>query len=76
MLPLPKEGDTGVGERLEVDWTLCVGHGLCGDLLPEAMRLDRDGYPVFSDAPLPEYLLPRARRSWALPGAGPPMEKR
>jgi NADH:ubiquinone oxidoreductase subunit F (NADH-binding)/ferredoxin len=65
LLPLPTEDGPSVGERLSVDWTLCVGHGLCADLLPEAMRLDRDGYPVFDDAPLPEYLLPRARRAVA-----------
>ncbi len=63
VLPLPKEAEPTVGERLAVDWTLCVGHGLCADLLPEVMRLDRDGYPVFSDAPLPEHLIPRARRA-------------
>ncbi|MCQ4082368.1 ferredoxin [Streptomyces sp. RB6PN25] len=65
VLPLPDEAGPTGGERLAVDWTLCAGHGLCADLLPEAIRLDRDGYPVLSDAPLPEYLRPRARRALA-----------
>ena len=77
VLPLPKDEEPSNGERIAVDWTLCVGHGLCADLLPEAMRLDRDGYPIFSDGPLPEYLLPRARRAVArCPALALRLEKR
>ncbi len=34
------------GERLEIDWTRCDGHGLCAALLPEAIRADDWGYPI------------------------------
>ncbi|MET9292684.1 NADH-ubiquinone oxidoreductase-F iron-sulfur binding region domain-containing protein [Streptomyces sp. NPDC003077] len=53
----------GAGGRLAVDWTLCEGHGLCAGLLPEAVRLDGDGYPVVADAPLPGRLRTRAQRA-------------
>ena len=32
--------------RLTVDWTRCDGHGLCAQVLPEAVRLDEWGYPI------------------------------
>ena len=34
------------GEKIFVDWTLCQGHGLCADILPELIRLGADGYPA------------------------------
>ncbi|MEV0599764.1 NADH-ubiquinone oxidoreductase-F iron-sulfur binding region domain-containing protein [Streptomyces sp. NPDC050315] len=77
LLPLPPEEAAGAangaaegagavgaaGERLAVDWTLCEGHGLCAGLLPEAVRLDRDGFPVLSDDVLPGALRARAQRA-------------
>ncbi|MFI0259879.1 NADH-ubiquinone oxidoreductase-F iron-sulfur binding region domain-containing protein [Streptomyces sp. NPDC017056] len=74
-LPAPEAADavdgtgTGAGNptaaagRLAVDWTLCEGHGLCAKLLPEAVRLDPDGYPVISDTALPGRLRGRAQRA-------------
>ena len=35
-------------DRLRVDWPSCRAHGLCHELLPEAVRLDDWGYPVLS----------------------------
>jgi ferredoxin len=32
--------------RLHIDWTRCVGHGLCGELLPELLDRDPWGYPL------------------------------
>ena len=32
--------------RIEVDWTRCDGHGLCGLLLPENLTNDAAGFPV------------------------------
>jgi ferredoxin len=32
--------------RLMIDWTRCDGHGLCAQVLPEAVRLDEWGYPI------------------------------
>lgn len=31
--------------RLEVDWGLCAGHGVCAAALGESIGLDRWGYP-------------------------------
>jgi len=42
--------------RLEVDWTRCKGHGLCAELVPELVHLDRNGYPVLLDASVPFWL--------------------
>lgn len=47
--------------RLRVDPIRCTGHGLCAELLPEAVTLDEWGYPIL--APVPEELLSLARRA-------------
>jgi ferredoxin len=31
---------------LAIDWTRCDGHGLCAQLLPEAVRSDEWGFPI------------------------------
>lgn len=51
--------------RLRVDWTRCDGHGLCAELLPEAIGVDDWGYPILRDRDLPPSLLPAARRAVA-----------
>jgi ferredoxin len=51
------------GPRLRVDWPSCKAHGLCHELLPEAVRLDEWGYPIFSIQALPQHLLVDARRA-------------
>lgn len=51
--------------RLRVDWTRCDGHGLCAELLPEAIGVDDWGYPILRDRDLPRALLPAARRAVA-----------
>ncbi|OIV37755.1 oxidoreductase [Mangrovactinospora gilvigrisea] len=68
-LPLPTEAGSAAAatsaaageERLVVDWTLCDGHGLCAGVVPELLRLGRDGYPTLSSAPVPAHLRARAR---------------
>jgi ferredoxin len=52
-----------VGPRLRVDWPHCKAHGLCHELLPEAVRLDEWGYPIIGDQPLPPKVLDDARRA-------------
>lgn len=37
---------TGTGQRLEIDWTRCDGHGLCAALLSGAIGRDDWGFPV------------------------------
>ena len=38
---------------IEIDWTRCDGHGLCAELLPEAITLDEFGFPVIQRDRLP-----------------------
>lgn len=35
--------------RLIIDWTRCDGHGLCAQVLPDAIRADEWGYPIITD---------------------------
>jgi ferredoxin len=49
--------------RLRVNPIRCVAHGLCAELLPEAVRLDDWGYPIVDGDPLPESIVHHARRA-------------
>jgi ferredoxin len=51
------------GRRLRVNPIACDAHGVCADLLPELIELDPWGYPVISPEPVPEELIPYARRA-------------
>jgi ferredoxin len=51
--------------RLLVDWASCDGHGLCAELLPEAISIDEWGYPLVDPRPLAGALEPMARRAVA-----------
>ncbi|GAA2099833.1 ferredoxin [Actinomadura alba] len=63
-LPLPMiEGGDG---RLAVDWTRCDGHGLCAHLVPEIIRLDRNGYPIVLNTGIPPWVESNARRAVAM----------
>jgi ferredoxin len=48
---------------LRVNPILCDAHGVCAQLLPELIRLDRWGYPVLASATVPPDLEPLARRT-------------
>ncbi len=48
---------------MRVNPILCDGHGLCAELLPEAIGLDEWGYPIIEQGPLPRSLEPHARRA-------------
>jgi methionine sulfoxide reductase heme-binding subunit len=58
---LGRPGDTAM--RLRVDPTACSGYGLCAELLPELIALDRWGYPLLADQAVPASLLRRTRRT-------------
>jgi len=49
--------------RLRVNPVQCVAHGLCAELLPEAVRLDDWGYPILDDGELDPELVDLARRA-------------
>ncbi|WP_338089869.1 NADH-ubiquinone oxidoreductase-F iron-sulfur binding region domain-containing protein [Nonomuraea basaltis] len=59
VMPMP-EHEKEAEYRLEVDWSRCVGHGLCAHLLPEFVHLDDYGFPSFRT--VPAYMLKEARR--------------
>jgi ferredoxin len=59
-------GDDSPGRRgrlLRINPIACDAHGVCADLLPELIALDPWGYPVISPGPVPDELLPHARRA-------------
>ncbi len=49
--------------RLRVDWILCDGYGLCGDLLPDLIELDEWRYPIVRPAPVDTTRLHEAQRA-------------
>jgi ferredoxin len=49
--------------RLKVDWILCDGYGLCGDLLPDLIELDDWRYPILHPVPVDRALLHDAQRA-------------
>jgi len=48
---------------LRVNPIACAGHGMCAELLPEVIELDRWGYPILTSATIPRSLLDHARRA-------------
>jgi ferredoxin len=52
-----------MSHRLRVNPIACEAHGMCAELLPEAIALDEWGYPIVDDRPLPPALLDHARRA-------------
>ena len=61
VLPVAADDDSEL--RLAVDWSRCDGHGLCAKLAPKLIRLDGNGYPVFPDSPVPNFLQAGARKA-------------
>jgi ferredoxin len=49
--------------RVAVDPIRCTGHGLCAELLPEAVQLDEWGFPLVTAHALSAPLLRRARQT-------------
>ena len=50
-------------KALRVDPTVCSGHGLCAELLPELIILDEWGYPIVAREPVPRALDKHVRRA-------------
>jgi len=49
--------------RLQVDWILCDGYGLCGDLVPDLIALDEWRYPILGPGPIDRKRLNDAQRA-------------
>jgi ferredoxin len=56
-------GDKVSDRFLNVDPTHCVGHGLCAEILPEAISLDDWGFPIIRSEPLPRWLRRQGARA-------------
>jgi ferredoxin len=54
-----------MSKQLRVNPIACSGHGLCAELLPELITLDKWGYPVLDGRPVPAHLDRAARRAVA-----------
>ena len=54
---------TSAGMKLLVNPIDCEGHGVCAELLPEAITLDEWGYPIIDPRPLPPSLERHARKA-------------
>ena len=61
------------GKILRVDWPACKAHGLCHELLPEAVGLDEWGFPIVDRESLRGLRLDDAKRAVA---ACPPLALR
>jgi ferredoxin len=48
---------------LVVDPIQCDGHGVCAELFPERVTMDRWGYPIIDNDDIPLALLDHARRA-------------
>jgi ferredoxin len=51
---------------LRVNPIACEAHGLCIELLPELITRDPWGYPIVTPGPVPDDLMPLAKRAVAL----------
>lgn len=49
--------------RLVVDPVACDGAGVCGELLPEWVRLDPWGFPIVEPGEIPPPLMDHAQRA-------------
>ena len=49
--------------HLVVNWTTCVGHGMCAEVLPELIRLDDWGYPIVDPRAVPPELAAHVKRA-------------
>jgi ferredoxin len=62
-MPVPQTPPRRIDPVLAVDWTACDGRGLCAELLPELISRDEWGFPLITNAAVPEQLLEHARRA-------------
>lgn len=49
--------------QLQIDWTRCDGHGLCAQVMPDAIATDEWGFPILLRSRFSEDDLIDARRA-------------
>jgi len=49
--------------RLRINPIACDGHGMCAELLPEIIELDRWGYPILRSPTVPPVMAAHAKRA-------------
>jgi ferredoxin len=54
-----------MSKQLRVNPIRCEAHGVCAEMLPELIGLDKWGYPVLAPEPVPADLEGLARRTVA-----------
>jgi ferredoxin len=54
-----------MSRQLRVNPVKCDAHGMCAELLPELIHLDKWGYPLLAPGPVPPDLEDLARRAVA-----------
>jgi len=52
-----------VDQAFRVDWILCDGYGLCGDLVPDLIDLDEWRYPILDGQPVARDRMGDAQRA-------------
>lgn len=52
-----------MSKQLRVNPIRCEAHGVCAELLPELIHLDKWGYPILASRTVPDGLEPLARRA-------------
>jgi ferredoxin len=52
--------------ELRIDFIACEGAGICAELLPELISQDEWGYPVVTNARVPDRLRRHARQAVTL----------
>ncbi len=62
-VPGSDDGNGPSRQKIHVDWTLCRGHGLCADILPEVFQLGADGFPTVAQADVPRFAEAKAVRA-------------
>lgn len=50
-------------QKFAVDWILCDGFGICGDLAPDLIDLDEWRYPIVRQGAIPDSRLHDAQRA-------------
>ncbi len=65
LLPDTREGWVAMSLEVAVDPIRCDAHGLCAELFPERIKLDRWGFPIIDPKPIPRDLEVYARRAAA-----------